>query len=274
MKRTFITFIMACILTLPVSLPAQSDWWKVLPPIVTSPLPNEWFDRSEGIMYCWGLADSVREEDVDHYEVQFANAPDYPINVYDPALGGGICDWNTARIFYDKCWYYDAGHQENHEPIYWRVRTVYTSGVRSNWGVSYHRVGAIDSVPDPLTITVPMITFHNCSPAVYHEWDDDPEAIEYEYGFAQTRPNILHLFDDCAYNPGSPITSNYFTGKHDCIHLPLYFLVRAVYDDGAGGTINSNWAITYYIMWGDCILCNVPISVEKSTWGAIKKLYD
>ena len=143
--------------------------------------------------------------------------------------------------------------------------------MRSNWGVGYHRVGAIDSVPDPLTIVTPEIIFHGCYPAVYHEWIDDPAAIEYEFGFAQTRPNILYLFDECAYEPQNTITSNSFTAKHDCLHLPIYFLVRAVYDDGAGGTIKSNWAITYYIMFDGCILCNEPISVEESTWGAISQ---
>lgn len=272
-KVTVILCLLACALVLPESLTAQSDWWKVIPPIIVSPAPNEQFDQDEGVVYCWMLADSVRAAYVSHYEIQFANAPDYPIGVYDPDVGGGTCDWHASQLSYSTCWTYSAGHQENHEPIYWRVRTFYIDGIWSNWAVSYHRVGSIDSIPDPLTITEPAINWHSCSPTLHHEWIDDPDAVEYEYGFSQARPNVLHLFEDCTYHPRDPIVGNGFSCIHDCVHLPIYFLVRGVYDDGHGGTIRSNWAITYYLMWDDCILCNSPIGVEEKTWGAIKQIY-
>ncbi|UCF05619.1 MAG: hypothetical protein JSV33_00865 [bacterium] len=268
------TVLVLCIL---IPLPGQvmADWWRVVPPIITDPAPNEHFAIDEPVTYCWQLEDCVPIENVDYFEVMFANAPPYTSSIYVPEPEGGTCTWNYIRVIDETCWYYEAGHQDNHEPIYWKVRTVYADGYRSNWAVSYHRVGeGFPDVPMPLTITAPIIQKHSCTPLVYHEWSSDPDAVSYEYGFAQAFPNILHLFDDCVYHGRDLITDNHFSCIHDCKHLPIYFLVRALYDDGQGGTYPGNWAISYYFMFDDdCEACNGPIATQESTWGKIKDMY-
>jgi hypothetical protein len=274
MKR----LILGCVLVvcLFIAIPAQAElpWWKLYPPIITSPVNNELYGINEGVLYCWELAVGVPPDSVDYYEVMFANAPPYTNTIYDPDPHGGTCTWNMIRVFEETCWYYSAGHQENHEPIYWKVRTVYIDGFRSNWGVGYHRVGDFADVPTPLTITAPAVAFYSCSPLVCHAWDDDPDAVGYEYGWAQAEPNILYIFDNCEYHPRTMTTDNSLCARHDCIHLPIYFLVRAVYDDGAGGTYTGNWAITYYLLFDDCEMCNYPVvNTERSTWGGIKRIY-
>jgi hypothetical protein len=163
-----------------------------------------------------------------------------------------------------------AGHQCDHEPIYWRVRTVYINGQSSNWAVSYHRVGDHPEIEiTPLTITHPLIVAFARYHSIAHGWLADPAAEYYEIVFANAPPNTADLFDDCEYDlVRTSLSPEYVaSGGHQSVHHPVYFLVRAVYPGGARG----NWAISYYFVdVDDC----VPVPVDRSTWGRTKTLFE
>jgi hypothetical protein len=267
MKRFGIATIVAFTLVVLLATYAGAGvWWKYVPPVIVSPAANSHFMKNELVTYCWTLFDRVPADSVDHFELNFANAQPNTINLYEPDLG--ICDWDAIRVVNGYC--YPATHQSDHEPVYWRVRTVYKDNTKSNWAVSYHLVGDAPGCVPPPTITYPpTIPLYDCSRRVYHEWLPVPGASRYEYGWAQAPPNIAHLFDPCGFETGGTNSLTWLNVKHDCRHLPIYFMVRAVFPDGS----KTNWAIAYYIMYFNCIDCNGQIATEPSSWGKIKNMY-
>ncbi len=264
-----ISILVVCIVTgLSPGVSAEA-WWHLAPPMITAPAPNAQFAVNEFIMYSWMLPWGTPPELISHYELQFANAYPNTINLFEPEAGGGVCDWDAIREVEGTA--YVANHQSNHEPIYFRVRAVFLGGQKTNWGVSYHRVGDFPDQPAPPAIIAPLKQKFDCNPSVYHEWTEVPGAVEYEFAFAHAFCNTPTLLENCDLEVRAPVTYTSFSGKHDCLHLPIYFLVRAIMDDGS----KTNWAITYYYMTKNCILCGVcgTIATEESTWGKIKSLH-
>jgi hypothetical protein len=242
-------------------------WWELSPPKIISPAANTHFEIDEMINHCWELNPNAPTELVSHYEIMFANAPPNTIDLFVP---DSLCDWNFIRECNETC--YQASHQENHEPVYWKVRVVFTNGHVSNWAIGYYLVGDIAGNEPPPTINYPLFINHECNPAeVYHEWTVVPGADYYEVYFAQAWCNILYLLEDCEihYNRATAATS--FWLGHDCIHLPIYLLVRAVFPDSSKG----NWAVSYYNMYNSCLVCEgcIEVGTEKSSWGKIKAIY-
>jgi hypothetical protein len=268
MKRFAIAVVLAFIFVSVFATYAGAGiWWKHIPPVIVSPAANSHFGKNEIVTYCWATVDRVPGDSIATFELEFANAPPNTINLYQPDLG--ICGWDFVRVVNGYC--YTATHQGDHEPVYWRVRTVYKDGTRSNWAVGYHLVGDAPGFVPPPTITYPPVMLYDCNPLVYHEWSPVPGAIRYEYGWAQSPPNTTNLFDNCGFEAGGTTSETWLKVKHDCWHLPIYFLVRAVLSDGS----KTNWAIAYYNMYYNCMDCNPmdPVGVEESSWGKIKSLY-
>ncbi len=270
MKRlACISIVAACIITgLSLGVVAEA-WWELAPPMITSPAPNEQFAVNESITYSWALPWGTPAELISHYELQFANGAPYTGNLFAPDAGGGVCEWDAIRVIESTA--FVTNHQGTHEPIYFRVRAVFTGGQETNWGYSYHRVGDYPDEPSPPTIIAPLKIKFDCNPAVYHEWTPVEGADGYEFAFAQSFCNTANLLENCVLDVRAPVTYTSFTGKHDCIHLPIYFLVRAIFEDGS----KSNWAITYYYMTKNCILCGNCgyVGTEESTWGKIKNMH-
>ena len=264
-----ISIIAICIVT-GLSLGASAEaWWHLSPPMILAPAPNEQFAVNESVVYSWMLPWGTPPELISHYELQFANADPNTAYLFAPDAGGGVCDWDASREVDGIS--FVTTHQGLHEPIYFRVRAVFLGGQKTNWGVSYHRVGDWLDKPAPPTIIAPLKQKQDCNYSVYHEWTEVPGAVAYEFAFAQAFCNTPNLLENCDPNFRAPVTYTSFYGKHDCIHLPIYFLVRAIFADES----KTNWAITYYYMTKNCILCGVcgVIATEESTWGKIKILH-
>lgn len=264
-KKLLLVILFASIMFVSAASFATTAWWKLCPPIITSPTPNQYFDPNQSVTYCWALSPCVYADSVAGYETQFANAPPFTVNVYNPSPSGGTCQWDAIRYMTSKCW--TTNHQTLLEPTYWRVRTVLKDGTRSYWAVSYHRVGDNPNQRMPLTITSPPIIngYHVSSP-IHHAWSADAQASSYEVAFANSPEYSIAVFDNCQYDLARTVSSNYYDCSHDMSHLPIYFLVRAVYPDNSRG----NWAISYYFVdYGDkCV-----IGTEDATWGNIKNLF-
>jgi len=268
MKRSALVIIIAACIVAGYSLNAFAlAWWELAPPMITSPAPNEQFAVNEAITYSWMLPWGTPSELISHYEVQFANGAPYSGNLFAPH--DGTCEWDAIRVIESTV--FVTNHQGTHEPIYFRVRAVFVGGQETNWGYSYHRVGDYPDEPSPPTIIAPLKQKYDCNPAVYHEWEPVNGAVEYEFAFAASYCNTTNLLENCMLDVRAPVTYTSFTGKHDCLHLPIYFLVRAIFDDGS----KSNWAITYYYMTKNYVFCGVcgTVGTEESSWGKIKGMH-
>jgi len=245
-------------------------WHELAPPILLSPAPNAWFAPYQSITYSWDIFWGTPGDSIDYFELQFANGhPNDAINLFAP--DEGRCEWDTDQPRIVSGYNYTTDHQDNHEPIYWRVRAVFKNGCKTNWAISYHRVGDHAEWVSPPTILSPQISKYDCNPSVFHEWASVEGASHYEYAWSQAFCNSDDLLDECSIDIRAPISGTSLSAKHDCVHLPIYFLVRGVFPDGT----KTNWAITYYCMINNCILCGGcgPVGTETSSWGSIKQLH-
>lgn len=279
MRNVLVSALVVIVLVLGTIDVMAEAWWEFAPPIITGPAPNTAFGTNVPILHAWVLDPAVNMAIVSGYEVQFANALPYAVGLFIPANGGGTCDWDAVRWFTSQSFTVD--HQMNHEPIYWRVRVLFSNGHRSNWAIGYYKVGDYASFESPPTILGPPIANYDRG-AVPYEWTAVPGAVSYDIAFAASYCNTVNLLYDLRDMENEPCKANvhiaYTTGTahspiHDCIHLPIYFMVRARFGDES----TTNWAITYHNMYGgnnlSCGECYWPVGTEESTWGKIKSLH-
>ncbi|RJR29143.1 MAG: hypothetical protein C4574_03815 [Candidatus Latescibacterota bacterium] len=272
MKRFIVAFILL-VLAFGICLADEIGYlWRFTPPMIISPVANTQYARNASITYAWKVSAHILPDSVAYFVLQFANAANNTLNVFNPQPSGGTCDWDAPRIVYG--YSYTTSHQCDHEPIYWRVQTVYKDGRTSNWAVSYHLVGDFaDLAPPPRILAPHWVQYFPCAPMVHHEWTPVDGASCYEVAFSSAPKNTLYLFDNCQYDHIRTFTGTSCDLKHDCIHMPIYFLLRAVFPDGT----RTNWAISYYFMVSGCKPCgdfiDTPVAADETSWGSIKSLY-
>lgn len=206
--------------------------WKRCPPVITYPEANAQFPRTTRtpLLHPWELALYVVVDSVAGFDWEIADSPPNAINYFASDPAGGTCGWH-ATVYVampTMSWTIACGHQDYHEPVYWRVRTVYKDGSKSNWAVAYYRVDTYGEHYLPPTITSPQISTYPKSTGLLHSWDPMPGAVYYDVAFANAPACTLDLFDECKYDHVRTIFGTSAIYQYEMAHTPRMGTVSVV----------------------------------------------